>query len=126
MDPKMDAGLLADLKKCALGQAAHDLKGNGGPEQVVARAEAYLAFLGGPPPAITDAQIKHMVDRFLGYRLPPDFRPDCGVKFEPEFNREHMASQGKPPMRHEPYGTNLLNADQALAMVRHMIEGMPQ
>ena len=72
-----------------------------------------------------DKQIKHMVDRFLGWRLPEDFRPDAGISFNPEFNVEYMATLGKPPMRHEPTGTNLLTATQAEAMVRHMVEGLP-
>lgn len=75
---------------------------------------------------MTDAQIKHMVQRFLTWRLPENFRPDGGITFEPEFNKEWNAKQGLPPQRHEPSGTNLLDADQAEAMVRHMVEGMPQ
>lgn len=74
---------------------------------------------------MNDAQIKHMVDRFLRWKLPYDFRPDAGISFEPEFNKEFMASQGKLPMRHEPVGTNLFDASQAEAMVRYMIDGMP-
>jgi hypothetical protein len=37
-----------------------------------------------------------------------------------------MANLGKPPMRHEPVGTNLFDAIQAEAMVRHMLEGLPR
>lgn len=74
---------------------------------------------------MTDAQIKHMVDRFLEWRLPENFRPDGGITFQPEFNVEFNASRGKPPNRHEPYGTNLFDATQADAMVRHMLEGLP-
>lgn len=69
---------------------------------------------------MTDAQIKHMVDRFLGWRLPEDFSPDAGISFEPEFNK-HMPV----PMKNEPIGTNLFDCTQAEAMVRHMVEGMP-
>lgn len=69
---------------------------------------------------MTDEQIKHMAGRFLAWRLPDDFNPDAGISFKPEFN-EHT----KWPGRHEPTGTNLFCADQAEAMVRHMIEGMP-
>ena len=65
-------------------------------------------------------QIKHMVDRFLMWKLPESFNPDGGVSFKRTFN-EHTAH----PMKHEPSGTNLLDATQADAMVRHMIEGMP-
>jgi hypothetical protein len=72
----------------------------------------------------TEAQIKAMVDRFLGWKLPADFRPDAGISFTPEHSVEFMASQGKPPMRHEPSGTNLFDARQADAMVRHMLAGV--
>lgn len=67
---------------------------------------------------MTDAQIKQMVDRFLQWKLPADFAPDAGISFKAEFN-EHTAH----PMRHEPVGTNLFNAVQAEAMVRHMLGG---
>jgi hypothetical protein len=74
---------------------------------------------------MTEDQIKHMVQRFLQWRLPENFNPDDGISFEPEFNVEYMAKQGKPPMRRSPQGTNLFCASQAEAMVRHMIEGLP-
>jgi len=74
---------------------------------------------------LTDAQVKHMVDRFLSWRLPEPWHPDGGIEFKPEFNVEYMARQGKPPMRHEPTGTNLFDYQQATAMVRHMLEDMP-
>jgi hypothetical protein len=70
---------------------------------------------------MNEYQIKHMVNRFLGWRLPADFRPDGGVSFKATFN-EHTAH----PMRHEPSGTNLLDATQAEAMVRYMVEGLPR
>lgn len=69
---------------------------------------------------MTDAQIKHMVDRFLRWKLPENFSPDGGISFKPTFN-EHTAR----PMRSEPVGTNLLDATQAEAMVRHMVEDLP-
>lgn len=75
--------------------------------------------------SMTEAQIKYMVDRFLGWHLPANFNPDAGIKFDPEFNKEYMAARGQPPMRHEPTGTNLFDATQAEAMVRYMIDGMP-
>lgn len=31
----------------------------------------------------TEAQIKHMVERFLNWRLPENFNPDAGISFEP-------------------------------------------
>lgn len=71
------------------------------------------------PPSKADAddleRIKHMVDRFLMWRLPPDFAPDGGVIFS-------HTSGGRV---NEPIGTNLLTAVQAEAMVRFMVEGLP-
>ena len=71
-----------------------------------------------------DDLIKRMVDRFLCWRLPENFSPDAGISFEPEYNVEYMASQGKPPCCHEPVGANLFDAAQAEQMVRHML-GLP-
>lgn len=69
---------------------------------------------------MNDAQIKHMVDRFLNWRLPENFSPDGGISFEP------LGNKGTPhEYTREPSGTNLLDAAQAEAMVRHMTEGMP-
>lgn len=70
--------------------------------------------------AMTEAQIKHMVDRFLSWKLPESFNPDGGISFKKTFN-EHTPY----PSKHEPYGTNLFNFDEATAMVRHMLEGLP-
>jgi len=75
---------------------------------------------------MTDEQIKHMANRFLGWKIPQPFRPDAGISFEPEFNVEYMARQGKPPMRNEPTGTNLFGYTEAEAMIRYMLEGLPQ
>lgn len=70
---------------------------------------------------MTPGQIKHMVNRFLSWKLPADFRPDAGISFKAEFN-EHTAH----PMKHEPSGTNLFDARQADEMVRFMIDGLPK
>ncbi len=70
---------------------------------------------------MTDAQIKHMVNRFLGWRLPDNFHPDAGISFQPLFNQDTAW-----PGKHEPVGTNLFTADQAEAMIRYMIEGMEE
>lgn len=70
---------------------------------------------------MTKDQIDYMVNRFLMWKLPEHFRPDGGITFEP------IAGAGGPhPFRREPVGTNLLSADQAREMVRHMVEGMPE
>ncbi|MBM1817138.1 hypothetical protein [Pseudosulfitobacter pseudonitzschiae] len=67
-----------------------------------------------------DGQIKQMVERFLSWKLPDNFNPDAGISFKAEYN-ENTAH----PMRHEPTGTNLLDYQQAEAMVRHMVAGLP-
>jgi hypothetical protein len=95
---------------------------------LLALADTILALPPSPDAAtdrtmearMTDAQIKHMVDRFLGWRLPEGFNPDGGISFKKTFN-EHTVH----PMKHEPSGTNLLDATQAEAMVRNMIDGLP-
>lgn len=69
---------------------------------------------------MTDEQIKHMTDRFLGWKLPENFRPDGGVTFIPSYNNGTLEG-GK----HEPAGTNLLTATQAEEMIRHITEGLP-
>ena len=56
---------------------------------------------------MTEDQIKHMVDRFLGWKLPNNFNPDAGISFKAAFNEE-------------PSGTNLFDATQATEMVRYM------
>lgn len=69
---------------------------------------------------MTEDQIKHMVNRFLCWKLPENFSPDGGVNFTKVLN------PGTPyAFKFAPVGTNLLDATQADAMVRHMIEGMP-
>lgn len=69
---------------------------------------------------MTEEQIKHMVDRFLSWKLPEHFRPDGGISFKKTFN-DHL----NPPSKHEPTGTNLFNANQADEMVRYMLEDLP-
>ena len=60
--------------------------------------------------------LPHIVARFLTWKLPADFQPDAGISFSPIYNA------GTPyEARHEPSGTNLLNAEQAFAMFRHVL-----
>lgn len=88
--------------------------------------EAIAAWNTRPQPAppegepLSEAQIKHMVDRFLGWRLPENFYPDCGISFKRTFN-DHLPT----PTKHEPTGTNLFDAEQTEVMVRYLIDGMP-
>jgi hypothetical protein len=71
---------------------------------------------------MTDDQINHMVDRFLSWKLPRDtFNPDCGISF----NKAPINTDTPWPSQYEPSGTNLFDAMQADAMVRHMVDGLP-
>lgn len=58
---------------------------------------------------VTDA----MVSRFLGWKLPQHFYPDCHISFDRE-----NASQSPHSW---PTGTNLLTATQARAMLEHVL-----
>jgi len=69
---------------------------------------------------MNDEQIKHMVNRFLMWRLPENFNPDGGISFKRVVN-ENTAY----PRKSEPVGTNLFDYTQAKEMVSHMIDGMP-
>ena len=59
------------------------------------------------------SRIDEMVNRFLAWKLPDDFHPDGGVKFE------------RPPYPFPapqwPSGTNLLTAAQAKDMLTHVL-----
>lgn len=76
---------------------------------------------------MTDEQIEHMVQRFLGWKLPETFSPDAGISFKAEFNDSPAAMQVfglTEPCRHEPQGTNLFDYTEAEAMVRYMVDGL--
>lgn len=64
---------------------------------------------------MNEDQIKYMVDRFLCWTLPANFSPDAGISYRP------LGTALIPPS-----GTNLFDATQADAMVRHMIDGLPK
>jgi hypothetical protein len=64
---------------------------------------------------MTEEQIKHMANRFLGWELPDDFNPDHGIRYS---SKSHYPD-------FPPTGTNLFSATQAEAMVRYMLEGLP-
>ena len=67
-----------------------------------------------------ERQIKSMVDRFLGWKLPENFSPDGGISFQKTAN-ENTSHERK----NEPTGTNLFDALQAEEMVRYMLAAHP-
>lgn len=60
--------------------------------------------------------IQECVNRFLGWRLPKDFAPDCGIEFDENRYQNHKC---------EPIGTNLFTADQAKAMFEYVFNATP-
>lgn len=121
---KYGAGKLQEVAEVGDPGAHHyipDPDGDGPAEMGVTRrprTDAYLQGRGsrGQP---NDDLIKHMRDRFLGWRLPDDFRPDGGVSFQPVIN------EGSPhEYKNKPVGTNLLTATQAEDMIRFMFAGL--
>lgn len=64
------------------------------------------------PQAAPAPDVRRMVDRFLMWKLPPTFGPDCFVSFDRE----------KAKANHSwPVGTNILTADEARAMLEHVL-----
>ncbi len=71
----------------------------------------------GQPAGVTN----DMVNRFLSWKLPADFNPDSGIKFE-----KTRDVPGHPALvqHNEPTGTNLFSAEQARDMIAHIL-GVP-
>lgn len=98
--------------------------GNGGrdlgeihvsPETLEHMATDVLAAINGETPTASVSQdelYKAMVNRFLGWKLPADFGPDCGIEFTAHGTHESL---------HWPVGTNLFTAEQALEMFKHCL-----
>lgn len=64
----------------------------------------------------TRVDIDGMVNRFLGWKLPKDFYPDCGIEFH-RIGKPSQPNYGR--FSYEPVGTNLFTADQAKAMFEY-------
>ncbi|CAB4134980.1 Phage protein (N4 Gp49/phage Sf6 gene 66) family [uncultured Caudovirales phage] len=62
-----------------------------------------------------------MVNRFLAWKLPADFSPDCGISFEKEYNHDSPVGV----QYREPSGTNILDASHAKEMLEHVIQPAP-
>lgn len=69
---------------------------------------------------LTEQQIQYMAERFLNFPFPVgEMSPDGGISIE----RPKGLAEG---LYRSPTGTNLLNAEQASAMVRWMTNSMPE
>lgn len=71
---------------------------------------------GAAMPEPTSPVTNDMVSRFLAWKLPADFAPDCGISFKPEWGYP-----GEACRKYEPTGTNLFHAGQARAMLEHIL-----
>ncbi len=80
-------------------------------------AEGWLVDMSAASAETKDDQIKHMVNRFLGWKLPENFNPDGGISFKKDFNENTPH-----PMKHEPTGTNLFDATQAEEMICYLLQ----
>jgi hypothetical protein len=67
------------------------------------------------PSELSDAEIAHMANRMMGWKLPDGFSPDCFVKFDRE---KAIANKSWP------IGTNLLSVEQAKAMLKYCAAGL--
>lgn len=85
--------------------------------------KAFLTKDANSAPPVDGGLVKHMVDRFLSWKLPENFNPDGGISFKPGY--ENTVYGVTSYVRNEPTGTNLLDAAQATAMVQHMLGGLP-
>ena len=65
--------------------------------------------------------VDQMVNRFLGWKLPKDFAPDCGIEFH-RIGKPNQPHYGR--LAYEPVGTNLFTADQAKAMFEYCLQGL--
>jgi hypothetical protein len=61
--------------------------------------------------------VAEMVNRFLGWKLPKDFSPDCGISFDGRGPDARGYDRGWPT------GTNLFHAGQAKEMFEHCLKG---
>ena len=69
------------------------------------------------PQPISPEKIDEMVNRFLCWKLPKDFGPDAGISFKPTkpYEGDELGNSWWP------VGTNLLTADQARQMIKHLL-----
>lgn len=86
-------------------------------EMYIFRAHFATALMASPLKDLETSKpnIDEMVNRFLAWKLPSDFSPDCGI----EFKKHSM----HPVYKFEPTGTNLFTADQAKEMIKHILAG---
>lgn len=78
-----------------------------------------ITFLAKADQANTKSAMKQAVERFLGWRLPQDFAPDCGISFDGRKDDEWNKNKTWPT------GTNLFTAEQAKQMLEYVLSAIP-
>lgn len=73
------------------------------------------AYIAEPEPSAKVADVDAMVNRFLSWRIPDSFGPDCYVTFD----RDRAKANNMWPV-----GTNIFTADEAKAMLKHVLTGL--
>jgi hypothetical protein len=61
---------------------------------------------------------EEMINRFLQWKLPENFRPDCGIIFDANAAIKLNPNNHK----YEPVGTNLFDYEQAKQMLEFVLE----
>jgi hypothetical protein len=89
------------------------------PEFIVGENERIEYAYTQPRPMGGVPDVEAMTRRFLGWRLPDDFAPDCGISFKPLTNPNWM----QPVW---PVGTNLFTYEQAKAMFEYALAAAPE
>lgn len=65
-----------------------------------------------PKRLTTDEMVNVMASRFLSWKLPKDFHPDGGIKFDHKYSHDSISY---------PTGTNLFHYEQAKEMLKFII-----
>ena len=66
------------------------------------------------PDSEKHVSVDEMVSRFLRWKVPADFAPDAGIRFNPN-------PLQTPESPYWPTGTNLLHAEQAREMIQFIL-----
>lgn len=68
---------------------------------------------------MTEEQIAYMVSQFQSWQIPAAFKPYAGISYTPPLYGASRATA-------TPLGAALFDSLQTDAMVRHLIDGLPE
>jgi hypothetical protein len=110
---KLDAAYNAALSKTTKESTVNVIGRDGVKDIADATTEDMKALAAAQPDS--RSALDMMVDRFLCWPLPRDFGPDCGISFDGRKDDEWNKNKTWP------VGTNLFTAEQARAMLQHVL-----